>query len=48
MSNANGEANFDAINNAFIQAINDLTVMQEKQKKKCATLEQVRSPQTPL
>jgi flagellar hook-basal body complex protein FliE len=30
------------ISNAFIQAIRDLNVMQEKQKKKCLTLEQVK------
>ena len=39
-----GEEDFDAqfLNDAFIQAIKDLTSMQEKQRKKCQNLEQVR------
>ena len=38
----NGDV-FDAqsLNEAFVQAIKDLTAMQEKQRKKCQMLEQV-------
>lgn len=39
------DEDFDAqaLNDAFVQAIKDLTSMQDKQRKKCQTLEQVRS-----
>jgi hypothetical protein len=39
-----GDEDFDAqlLNDTFLQTIKDLTSMQEKQRKKCQALEQVR------
>ena len=39
-----GDEDFDAqlLNDTFLQTIKDLTAMQEKQRKKCQSLEQVR------
>ena len=36
-----GEVDVTQLHDAFIQAIKDLTVMHDKQKKKCQVLEQV-------
>ena len=42
-----GDEDFDAqlLNDTFLQTIKDLTAMQEKQRKKCQALEQVRIQQ---